>query len=82
MNFNLIYESFLDILKGLGASLEIIILSLFLGLLLSVGIVMMRLTKNIVLNSFSRSFVFVIRGTPLFSTNLFYLLWPCSIHSH
>ena len=65
MNFNLIYESFLDILKGLGASLEIIILSLFLGLLLSVGIVMMRLTKNIVLNSFSRSFVFVIRGTPL-----------------
>jgi octopine/nopaline transport system permease protein len=65
MNFHLIYESFLQILKGLGASLEIIIISLLLGLILSIVIVMMRLTKNIVLDISSRTFVFIIRGTPL-----------------
>ena len=65
MNFNLIYESFFQILKGLGTSLEIILLSLMLGLILSIFIVIMRLSKNMALNTFSRSFVFVIRGTPL-----------------
>ena len=65
MNFHLIYESFLQILKGLSASLEIIIISLLLGLILSIVIVMMRLTKNIVLDISSRTFVFIIRGTPL-----------------
>ena len=65
MNFHLIYESFLQILKGLGESLEIIIISLLLGLILSIVIVMMRLTKNIVLDISSRTFVFIIRGTPL-----------------
>ena len=64
MNFNLIYESFFQILKGLGTSLEIIFLSLMLGLILSIFIVIMRLSKNMALNTFSRSFVFVIRGTP------------------
>ncbi|MDC1315823.1 ABC transporter permease [Alphaproteobacteria bacterium] len=65
MNFNLIYESFFQILKGLGTSLEIILLSLILGFILSIFIVIMRLSKFSIINSFSRSFVFVIRGTPL-----------------
>ncbi len=65
MNFNLIYESFFQILKGLGTSLEIILLSLILGFILSIFIIIMRLSKYSIINSFSRSFVFVIRGTPL-----------------
>ncbi|MDB9776357.1 ABC transporter permease [Alphaproteobacteria bacterium] len=65
MNLHLIYESFLQILKGLGASLEVIIISLILGLMLSVVIVMMRLANFFILNVTSKFFVFVIRGTPL-----------------
>lgn len=65
MNYNLIYESFFQILKGLSTSLEIILLSLMLGLMFSIVIVIMRLSKNMLLNTFSRSFVFIIRGTPL-----------------
>tara|TARA_B100000767_G_scaffold195624_1_gene182650 strand:+ start:1242 stop:1916 length:675 start_codon:yes stop_codon:yes gene_type:complete len=65
MNYNLIYESFFQILKGLSTSLEIILLSLMFGLMFSIVIVIMRLSKNMLLNTFSRSFVFIIRGTPL-----------------
>ena len=65
MNYNLIYESFFQILKGLSTSLEIILLSLMLGLMFSIVIVIMRLSKNMLLNTFSRSFIFIIRGTPL-----------------
>lgn len=65
MNYNLIYESFFQILKGLSTSLEIILLSLMLGLIFSIVIVIMRLSKNMLLNTFSRSFIFIIRGTPL-----------------
>lgn len=65
MNFNLIFESFLKILGGLYISIEIIFVSLFLGLMLSLVIVIMRLSNYKLLNGFSRSFVFVIRGTPL-----------------
>ena len=65
MNYNLIYESFFQILKGLSTSLEIILLSLMFGLMFSIVIVIMRLSKNMLLNTFSRSFIFIIRGTPL-----------------
>ena len=65
MDLILIYESFFEIIKGLALSVEIIIISLILGLSLSIIIILMRLSKNSFINYFSKSFVFVIRGTPL-----------------
>ena len=65
MNFELMWESAPKLLGGMTLTLQLVGLSLALGLVLAVGIALMRLSGNWPLVTFTRAYVFVFRGTPL-----------------
>ncbi|HIF88233.1 MAG TPA: ABC transporter permease [Candidatus Thioglobus sp.] len=65
LNFNLMCEKLPDLLKGVPLTIELVSISLFIGLFLALGIAMMRLSNNRVLNGFARGYVFYFRGSPL-----------------
>ena len=60
------------ILKGLGSTLVITVLSLAMGLVLGVVFAVMRLSKNPVTNAVSTLYIWFFRGTPVY---LQLLLW-------
>lgn len=60
------------ILKGLGSTLIITVLSLAMGLVLGVVFAVMRLSKNPVTNAVSTLYIWFFRGTPVY---LQLLLW-------
>jgi octopine/nopaline transport system permease protein len=65
VNFALMWESTPRLLGGLVLTLELVGLSLLLGIFVAVAIALMRLAPYRALSGFAYSYVFVFRGTPL-----------------
>ena len=65
MDLALITESVPRLLGGAWLTVQLITLSLLLGLIGAVGLAVMRLSGNLFLSGFAYSYVFVFRGTPL-----------------
>jgi len=65
MNFALMWDSIPRLLAGLPLTLELVGLSLLLGILLAVGLALMGLAPYRVLSGLAYGYVFVFRGTPL-----------------
>ena len=65
MRFELMYDSFFKILKGVPLTLEVVFLSTIFGLVLAVGVALMRVSKNKFLSKPAYYFIYTIRGTPL-----------------
>ena len=64
-DFSLIASSLPRILQGLGLTLNILIVSTLLGLILAVGILMMRLSRHTWLVWPAKAYIYFFRGTPL-----------------
>ena len=65
MNFELMAESVPALLGGLALTLQLVSLSLFLGIFLAVGVALLRLSRWRPLSLLAYVYVFVFRGTPL-----------------
>ena len=65
MNFALMWESLPKLLGGLVLTLELVILSLLLGICVAIGIALMRLSSSRLASGFAYGYAFVFRGTPL-----------------
>ena len=59
MRFELMYESFFKILKGVPLTLEVVFLSTIFGLVLAVGVALMRVSKNKFLSN--PAYYFILR---------------------
>lgn len=65
MRFELMYESFFKILEGVPLTLEVVLISTFLGFGLAIVVALMRISDNKFYSVPAYSFIYVIRGTPL-----------------
>ncbi|GMB80037.1 ABC transporter permease [Shinella zoogloeoides] len=67
MNFDvsLIATSLPKILHGLGLTLNLLVVSTLIGLVLAVGILLMRLSKRVWLVWPAKAYIYFFRGTPL-----------------
>ncbi|HEX6143610.1 MAG TPA: ABC transporter permease [Geminicoccaceae bacterium] len=65
MNVGLMLESVPALLGGLGLTLQLVTLALFLGFFLAVGLALLRLSGNPLVAGAAWTYVFVFRGTPL-----------------
>ena len=65
MDFELMYESFFKLIKGIPLTLEVVIISTILGFFLAILVALMRISKKGYLNKTAYYFVYAIRGTPL-----------------
>jgi len=65
MNYELMIETFPKLLVGLNITIQLVTISLFVGFCLAIGLALLRLSNNLFLNFFAKSYVFYFRGTPL-----------------
>ena len=65
MRFELMYESFFKILEAVPLTLEVVLISTFLGFGLAIIVALMRISDNKFYSVPAYSFIYVIRGTPL-----------------
>ncbi len=65
MDLALTFQVFPELLPGLWMTLQLVALSLSFGFVCAVGLALMRLSSNPLLNGFAWTYVFVFRGTPL-----------------
>jgi len=65
MNFELIQTSLPKLLKGVPLTLELVGISLAIGLVLAVGIALMRVSNSRIAQTIAYRYVYVFRGTPL-----------------
>lgn len=65
MNLQLMWDSVPKLLGGLALTLELVVLALFLGFFVAVGMALLRLSPYHPLSSLASAYVFVFRGTPL-----------------
>ena len=65
MDFELMYESFFKLIKGIPLTLEVVIISTILGFFLAILVALMRVSKKGYLNKTAYYFVYAVRGTPL-----------------
>ena len=65
MNFELIYNNFFIILGGLDETLELVIISLSLGFIITIPFSLARASSIKILSQSVYYYVFIIRGTPL-----------------
>ena len=65
MDFELMYESFFKLIKGIPLTLEVVIISTILGFFLAILVALMRISKKGYLNKAAYYFVYAVRGTPL-----------------
>ena len=65
MNFELMIETFPKLLSGLNLTIQLVTISLFIGFCLAIGLALLRLSNNIFLSFFAKTYVFYFRGTPL-----------------
>lgn len=83
MDLQFMLDNALDILEGLPETSGLIAFSLTIGFVLAVLIAQMRLSRNPILSSFAKTYVFVIRGGPLllqfyfiyYGLGQFHLFW-------
>ena len=65
MDFELIFESLPELLKGTVLTLKLVSLSLVLGFIMAVPLALMRLSRYIWLAAPAYGYIFFFRGTPL-----------------
>jgi len=65
MDFALMWESVPKLLGGMVLTLELTLLSLVLGFVLSVGVALMRLSSYLPISALAYGYTFIFRGTPL-----------------
>jgi octopine/nopaline transport system permease protein len=65
VNFALMWASLPKLLGGLVLTLELVGLSLLLGIVVAIGIALMRLSSSRLAAGFAYGYAFVFRGTPL-----------------
>ena len=65
MNYDLMIETFPRLLSGASLTIQLVLVSLFIGFCLAVGLTQLRLSSIPALKFFARSYVFYFRGTPL-----------------
>jgi His/Glu/Gln/Arg/opine family amino acid ABC transporter permease subunit len=53
------------ILKGVWLTIQLVVISCFLGFLIAIPLARMRMSGNVVLNGIAAGYVQVFRGTPL-----------------
>jgi len=65
VNFELMWQSVPKLLGGLVLTLELVTLSLLLGMVVAIGIALLRLSSSRLAAGFAYVYAFVFRGTPL-----------------
>ena len=65
MNYELMIETFPKLLVGLNITVQLVSISLFVGFCFAIGLALLRLSNNLFLNFFAKTYVFYFRGTPL-----------------
>ena len=65
MNYELMIETFPKLLVGLNITIQLVSISLIVGFCLAIGLALLRLSNNLFLNFFAKTYVFYFRGTPL-----------------
>ena len=65
MNYELMIETFPKLLVGLNITIQLVSISLFVGFCFAIGLALLRLSNNLFLNFFAKTYVFYFRGTPL-----------------
>ena len=70
------YNMILDLLAGLGVSVEIFVFTLALSLPLGFVVALGRMSKNPIVSGFFRLFISVVRGTPLILQIMFVYFSP------
>jgi len=65
MNFELMYESFFKLIKGIPLTLEVIVIATLLGFFLAILVALMRISNKGYLSNTAYYFVYAVRGTPL-----------------
>jgi len=65
MNYELMIETFPKLLVGLSITIQLVTISLFVGFCFAIGLALLRLSNNLFLNFFAKTYVFYFRGTPL-----------------
>lgn len=66
MDFTLMWESLPKILDGTYETMRLVVLSLAVGLVGSVIVALMRLSRSAIVSGLAYGYVYVFRGTPLF----------------
>lgn len=64
-DLSLIFDSIQRMLEGLGVTLQLLVVSGVLGLLLAIGLLLMRLSGKAYLNWPAQAYIYVVRGTPI-----------------
>ncbi len=65
MDFSIIFDNLPLLFKGLGLTLQLLIISLIVGFVLSIPLAIMAASKNTWVRIPSKTFIYVFRGTPL-----------------
>ena len=65
MNYELMIETFPKLLVGLNITIQLVTISLIVGFCLAIGLALLRLSNNLFLNFFAKTYIFYFRGTPL-----------------
>lgn len=65
MDIAFLSSTMMQLLAALPVTLELFVLSVALGLVLALGMVWLRLSRNALLSGFARAYIFVFRGSPL-----------------
>ena len=65
INFSLIIESLPEMLMGFGITLKLLFVSGFLGLILAIILLIMRLSGKLFLDWPAQVYIYVFRGTPI-----------------
>jgi len=65
MNYELMIETFPKLLVGLNITIQLVSISLFVGFCFAIGLALLRLSNNLFLNFFAKTYIFYFRGTPL-----------------
>ncbi|MBO0662279.1 ABC transporter permease subunit [Jiella sp. MQZ9-1] len=84
MDIGFLYSTFLTLMAALPTTLALFALSVFIGGLLALLVVWMRVSGNPVLSAFAKVYIFVFRGSPLLIQMflIFYGLAQFSIVRH
>ena len=65
MNYELMIEAFPKLLVVLNITIQLVTISLFVGFCFAIGLALLRLSNNLFLNFFAKTYIFYFRGTPL-----------------
>ena len=65
MDFSIIFDNLPLLFKGLGLTLQLLIISLIVGFILSIPLAIMAASKNAWVKAPAKTFIYVFRGTPL-----------------